>query len=230
MLLAFSEDRPRASIRELASEIGVPLSTAYRYVSLLREVGLLEEASTGSYQVGARIQALARASERVDTLAQLARPAMEELTATLGETTMLVRVIGGAAVCVARVESARAVRLSVQTGQPLPFYTGASGKALLAAMPVARRERLLALNAAWDPQVASSLLDPEDELARIAERGWAESHGEIDEGIWACAAILAPPGEAVAALTVAGPAYRISEDARRRIREQLCATSRRLEG
>lgn len=228
MLLRFSEQRPHATISELAHEVDAPLSTAYRYVALLRELGLLEETADGTYRVGPRIQAVARASARSDTLARLARPSMEELTTALGETTMLVRVIAGAAVCVERVESIRAVRLSVQPGQPLPLYTGASGRTLLAFLPAAERDRMLASNARTDPRLEVSLPQLREELALTSERGWAESRGEIDEGIWACAVVLRLPGEPLAALSLAGPEYRIDAPRRRHIRDELLRASREL--
>jgi DNA-binding IclR family transcriptional regulator len=53
VLLAFNEHRPDATISELVAVVGVPLSTCYRYVGLLREVGLLEEAERSTYHVTA---------------------------------------------------------------------------------------------------------------------------------------------------------------------------------
>lgn len=228
MLLRFSEERPRATIGELAQEVNAPLSTAYRYVALLRELGLLEETADGTYRVGPRIQAVARASARTETLARLARPAMQHLTDTFDETTMLVRVIASSAVCIERVESMRAVRLSVQPGQPLPLYTGASGKTLLAFMPAGERDRLLDASARDDAGLRSTLPQLRAELARVAQRGWAESHGEIDDGIWACAAALPLPDEPLAVLSLAGPEYRIDRPMRERIRHQLLRTAREL--
>jgi DNA-binding IclR family transcriptional regulator len=43
VLFAFSEERPIASVKELAEEVGVPLPSAHRYIALLRETGLVAE-------------------------------------------------------------------------------------------------------------------------------------------------------------------------------------------
>lgn len=225
MLLSFSEHRPTATVQELAGAVSAPTSTAYRYVALLKELGLLEEASEGRYRVGQRIQAVADAAATQNRLARLVRPSMERLAADLRETTMLVRVIAGAAVCVEQAESDRPVRLSVQPGQPLPLHSGASGKVLLASLPDSERDRLLTLGVRADPSLAAQLPRLHEELAAVRARGWAESHGEIDEGIWACATMLHVPGEARTALSVAGPAYRLSRDRRRHIRRELVQTS-----
>ena len=51
--MSFDEYNPRATADQLAQRCGIPLSTAYRYVALLREVGLLEEASGNSAETNA---------------------------------------------------------------------------------------------------------------------------------------------------------------------------------
>ncbi len=42
-LLAFSTDRPRHSAESLSEQIGVPLSSTYRYIGILREADLIDE-------------------------------------------------------------------------------------------------------------------------------------------------------------------------------------------
>ena len=51
LLLCFDASRTRASVAELAKAAGLPLSSAYRHVALLREVGLVEEEGAGLYRV-----------------------------------------------------------------------------------------------------------------------------------------------------------------------------------
>src|SRR4051812_30590972 len=105
LLLRFSDERPAASIRELASETGVPLPTAYRYVALLREMGLVEEGDRGRYHVTPRVAPLARAAYANPGLIRIAEPVMRRLADTTRESVILVRLIGGLPVCVDRVES-----------------------------------------------------------------------------------------------------------------------------
>src|ERR1700761_9451817 len=76
VLLAFNERRPAATISELAAEVGVPLSTCYRYVGLLREVGLLDEGERASYHVTPQIMHVARAARVSNKLSKIARPAL----------------------------------------------------------------------------------------------------------------------------------------------------------
>lgn len=228
MLLSFSEQRVRASIQELAAEVSVPVSTAYRYVSLLKEMGLLEEGPRNVYHVAPRVLSLSRAMSAANTLSDIALPVMRRLAAEVDETVMLVRVIAGAAVCVEHVESSHPVRLSVRPGQPLPLYAGASGKSLLAHLPEEQRENVLLARAQSDPAFADRLPAFRRELVKIAERGWTSSHAEIDEGIWACSAAIRHPEGAAATLSTAGPAYRIDEARQAWITERLLPAAAEL--
>src|SRR6476620_6862413 len=59
-LLAFDEHHPSWTVPGLASHLGVPQSTMYRYIALLREVGLVDSAGGGEY----RLTEIGRASCR----------------------------------------------------------------------------------------------------------------------------------------------------------------------
>lgn len=49
------------------------------------------------------------------------------------------------------------------------------------------------------------------ELEEIRASGFAVSQGEVDEGVWACAAAVWRRGHLVGALSVVAPAYRTDE-------------------
>lgn len=221
VLLGFSEQHPYATIQEIAAQADVPQSTAYRYVSLLRELGLLEEGPSATFHVAPRIIGVANAASAANPLARMARPVMRELVAKIDETVFMVRAIGGYAVCVELVEAGRAVRLSMQPGHSLPLHAGASGKTLLAFMPDFEREAILQARLKDQPALGAETEALRTELDAIATRRWASSFGEIDEGIWACAVPVLDGERAVATLSTAGPAYRISEADQERIARLL---------
>ncbi|MBN9010881.1 MAG: helix-turn-helix domain-containing protein, partial [Rhizobiales bacterium] len=62
VLLCFSIDRPFWTVPDLSRALDVSLSTMYRYVALLREVGLLEPVADNAYRLTGRIMGLARAA------------------------------------------------------------------------------------------------------------------------------------------------------------------------
>ena len=205
LMLAFSADRNTLTAREMAAATGIALPSVYRYITLLRETGLLAGDERGSYRLSARLIGLARAAEAAESLIDVADPVMNRLAADTQETVILVRLIGRSAVCVHRVESAQRLRISFEPGQPLPLYRGASARLLLSGLaPEIRREYLAPL-AERDQQAAARL---EEQIVVAGQRGWAVSEEEIDKGIWAASAPVMQGKRMVAVLTVPSPLVR----------------------
>ena len=208
LLLAFSERRWEASVAELAATIGTPIATTYRYVALLKELQLLEEGRAGHYHLTSQVMPLARAAQLANDLVRLAKPAMEEAAAELGETVMLFQQFGDAAVCADRVECDRAMRFTFEPGSSMPLGEGASGKMLLALLPETERERrLAAIIERRGPGVR-------DELKHALANRFTVASGEIDEGVWACSVPVQPSGRRPTVLSLAGPAARITTESR----------------
>ena len=208
IMLAFSTERHTQSARDLSRATGIPLPSVYRYVALLRDMGLLVGDERGLYHLSARLSALARAAETAETLIDLADPVMRKLSAATGETVILVRLLGHSAVCVHRIESRHNLRTSYEPGQPLSLERGASARLLLAGMAAEARRDYLAPLAARDPAAAARL---EKQAVLAGERGWAVSEQEIDDGVWAAAAAVRDRTGIVAALSVPSPLVRAPE-------------------
>src|SRR6201982_2852066 len=120
LMLTFSADENTLTARQLAERTGIALPSVYRYITLLRETGLLAGDERGSYRLSARLIGLARAAEAAESIIDIAAPGIRDLAAQTGETVFLVRLIGRSAVCVHRVQSAQRLRISFEAGQPLP--------------------------------------------------------------------------------------------------------------
>jgi DNA-binding IclR family transcriptional regulator len=230
MLLSFDVAHPRASTAELAARLGVPMSSIYRYVSLFRELDLLEEDEDGSaLQLTPRILPVARAALNVQDYVRVARPHLEALSEDAGETVMLMRESGSSAVCVWSVVSPHALRLDFGVGHTFAFGSGATTKVMLAAMSPEMRGRHLDARSRVDSDFAHRRAKVEAEIAETAARGWATSEEEIEPGVWACAAGVSLDGHDPIAVTVAGPKFRISTRRRRQIVDGACASARAIE-
>jgi DNA-binding IclR family transcriptional regulator len=234
LLAYFEPSRPAATMGTLSRAINAPKSTAYRYVSLLREFGFLMEIEGGQYALGPRALGMARAAQAAIDYAPLARPVMERLSAATGETVFLLRRVGDHAICIGREDPPSPARFFLELGTAVPLHEGASPKLLLAHLAPREREAYLARHRA-------KKLDAE--LARIAKAGVGITTDEITPGVWACAAPVMQEGKVIAAISVAGLAFRI--DRARRvafealvreaaaevsagIEERQCPTPRRL--
>jgi len=219
LLLAFSEESPTQSVQEMATALDVPVSSAYRYVSLLREFGLLEEAEFGGYRVSLRAVGLARAARAgAAGLSDIAHPVVQELARETGETALVIRRLGQAVVAVDIEESEKPVRLTFERGILMSLNRGSAARLLLAALTPKERADYYAFlrTVESDPE-----LPAEEELAEIAEQGWTESFGQVSDGIWGCAAAITVNRRVVAALSVAGPLFRLDEEHRARIVEAV---------
>ena len=205
LLDQFSTERPTHTVEGLSEAIGVPRSTVYRLVSLLKAYELLEQAGESKYQLGPKAIMMGYVARSTVDLADVWRPGLEQLAGESRETALVLRRIGDAAVCVDRVECDHPVRLSFDVGKAMPLHTGAGAKVLLSGSPAELRDRYL--EAAVPPGQRARL---RAELESIAVRGWGESHAEVDPGIWAVAApILADRDGRCLAISVAVPEYRL---------------------
>ncbi len=216
LLLHFDESHVGASVAELATATGQPLSSVYRHVALLRELGLLEQGRRGQYHVSARVYGLTRAADAAGGLIVRARPVLHRLAALTGETAVLVRLLGDAAVAVDQVESNPPIRLAYSPGRTMPLTAGAPAKMLLASLPASSRTAYLDRLSNLDAAFARRRADWNKELTTARQQDWAESFGEVDRGLWGVSAPIRLGGHVVAALSLAGPLDRLDDSGRRK--------------
>jgi hypothetical protein len=129
LMLSFTVERPLLTVADLAAELGFPKSSVYRYVALLRELGMLEETSDGLHRVTLRLLPLARAALAAASTdpTQVAHGFIERVAAETGETTLLMQRVAHHVVAVDIVESPHAVRLAFERGTPMTLHTAANG-------------------------------------------------------------------------------------------------------
>lgn len=224
MLQAFSPQRHSLTARDLAESTGIPLPSMYRYIALLREMGLLVGDDRGTYHLSVRLISLARAAEAAESIIEFADPVMRNLATECGETVILVRLIARTPVCVHRVESAHHLRATFEPGQPLPLDRGASSRILLASLaPHARQDYLRLVQGS--PEAAAWL---EEAVAEAAKCGWAVSEEEIDRGVWAASAAVTDGRSIIAALTVPSPLVRAPKELQDHLLAQVRAAAQEL--
>jgi DNA-binding IclR family transcriptional regulator len=214
LIAYFEASRPLASIETLSRAINVPKSTAYRYVSLLREFGFLVEVPGGQYSLGPRAMGMARAAQAAVSYLEVARPAMEQLSHTAGETVFLLRRVGDHAVCLGRCDPVHPVRIFLEIGTAVPLHVGASPKLLLASLSERERESYLTRIVGQDRELKTRLAALREDLVQIRTKGYAITVDEITPGVWACAAPIVETGQVIAVMSVAGPAFRLDRGRR----------------
>jgi DNA-binding IclR family transcriptional regulator len=231
ILSLFSEVAPVLSVPEIASQLNLPISTAYRHVSALKQQGLIDDAGApGTYRLGTKILELARSVLR-KSLQEIARPAMTRLTEKTGETVILSGLHREQGICLERVEGHHALRVSYERGAIFPLHAGASGKALAAFLPAERLEEIIA-QAPLERFSETTITNPDtlrDELAEIRKRGIAYSDGEVlPETYGVAAPILTSSGSVVAVLSISAPSHRMQGKNRNAVAKLVAAAAREI--
>ncbi|KAB1146881.1 IclR family transcriptional regulator [Streptomyces luteolifulvus] len=208
--------RGEAGVSEVAAEIDVHKSTAFRLLGALEARGLVEQtAERGKYRLGFGIVRLAGAvTGRLD-ITQQGRPVCERLAEEIGETVNIAVLQEHYAVNLYQVRGPGAVGTHNWVGQLTPLHATSSGKILLAHLPA--EERAQTLTASGMRKLTAHTLTArarlEKDLAEAVARGYAVTLEEFEIGLHAVAApIRSRDGEVVAALSASGPAYRFTEE------------------
>lgn len=207
--------RGEAGVSEVAAEIDVHKSTAFRLLGALEGRGLVEQAADrGKYRLGFGLIPLAGAvSDRLD-VTQQGRAICRRLAEEMGETINVAVLQEHWAVNVDQARGPSTVATHNWIGRLTPLHCTSSGKVLLAHIGAEHRAALLAASGmprlTADTVTTAPALDAE--LARVRDDGHAVAVEEYEVGLNAVAApILDRAGEMIAALSVSGPSYRLDE-------------------
>lgn len=202
-----------AGVTEVGLELGVHKSTAFRLLAVLESRGFVEQAvERGTYRLGFAVVRLAGAATAQLDLARASSRTCERLAAELGDTVNVAVIDQGWAINISQVRGAASVASQNWVGQRTPLHASSSGKVLLAfAPPDVRSTALAAALERFTPFtiVSASVLD--DALVRVRVEGWACTQEEYEIGLNAVAApVRGADGSVLAALSAAGPAYRLA--------------------
>ncbi|MGH9244834.1 MAG: IclR family transcriptional regulator [Acidimicrobiales bacterium] len=210
----FTLDTPEWTTTEAARACNLPVPTVHRILTALRRHGYVSRDDfTKRFRLGSAALELGRDARASDDLRTVSIRVLERLAVETEETVLLTALnhARNQSVCLERVESHNALRLSVEPGRQMPLHAGASQKALLAWM---REDEIEAMLAEKLEQLCdSTITDPaalREELEAIRKRGWATSYEETNLGLWGIAiTLLDGNGDVVAAVGLAGPRLRL---------------------
>lgn len=194
------------TLSELMLLTRMPKPTLHRTLALFEEAGLvMREPGGRAYAVGPRLGRLAMDVLRNDHVATRRRVILGRLVQTVGETCNLATLRRGEVVYLDRVEADWPLRLHLPVGAALPAHCSASGKLLLAFMPAAERDHVLASLPLprFTPRTITDRQLLAGELDRIRATGYAVDNEEYVVGV-ACVAVPVrdASGHAVAAVAI----------------------------
>jgi DNA-binding IclR family transcriptional regulator len=224
--------RGEAGVTEIAAELDVHKSTAFRLVGALENRQLVEQVSDrGKYRLGFGIIRLAGATTASLDITREGQPVCERLAVELDETVNLAVLDTGAATNITQSYGTAAVTTRNWIGQRTPLHATSSGKVLLAWADDQVLEAALDTLERYTPNTITSRSKLLAELELTRDRGWASTNEELEVGLNAVAApIRGTGGVVVAAVSVSGPAYRLTVDSFPSITEKLCVGADEISG
>jgi DNA-binding IclR family transcriptional regulator len=213
VLEVLGESDAPLSLAEICQRIGLHKSTAHRSLMVLERSALIERTLENRFRLGLKLYELGnRAVEQIDLRARV-HPFFRRLATQVGETVHLSVLQKTSVVYLDKVEPNRRVCMSSKTGSSNPVYCTSMGKAMLAFQPEETIEQIVA-KIRFVRHTPKTLCTREallKALERIRRRGYAIDDEEIELGVRCVGApIFDENHRAIAAVSVSGPASRIT--------------------
>ena len=206
LLDCFIADPGPHSLIELSRRVRLGLPTTLRLIRTLEEAGYVRQAAdTKRYRLSWKMLQLQDVTSSILDYADLARPHLEELAETVGETTGMAVLDGAELRLAIRVSSTRIISANLPPGSLFPPHATAMGKVLLAGLdPTVVRE--LAVRRPFErftPTTVTCVDDLLAELELIGAQGYGSSNQEWEPGLRSLAApVHTRDGRVVAAVCI----------------------------
>jgi IclR family pca regulon transcriptional regulator len=204
VIRAFDGDHAEMTLSDLARRTGLTRATSRRFLLTLVELGYVKTDGR-LFSLTARVLELGFSYLSALSLPEIAQPHLEQLAASIHESTSASVLDGTDIVYVARVPTRRIMSVRINIGTRFPAYATSMGRVLLAGL---NEEELDAHLAGIDfegltSHTVTSRKALEEELARVRKQGWAMVDQELEEGLRSIAApIRHGTGVVLAAINV----------------------------
>jgi len=217
---------------EIADHLAIPKSSLSQLMKNLVGRGYVAYSPADKlYQLGDRLDELARRKSHMRDLGALAQPTLERLTKETQESAFLNVRQGSSAKLVAREIGPQALVTILELGAIVPLHRTAAGRAILAFLPRRTQEDYLA-NADFEcltSKTVSNAAELRKRLDEVEREGICVAQDEFILGVTGVSVpVRLDNGEALASLTISMPSVRFDPDARRTIAAILTRESRLL--
>ncbi len=201
-------------VTEVAAELDVHKSTAFRLVSTLEARGLVEQTGErGKYRLGVGLLRLAGATTARLDVVQESRSICKALAATTGETVNIAVLAGSSALYLDQVAGSSTLQPHNWVGQHIPLHATSNGKVLLSGVPIDQLDQVLHELPALTRMTLTRRSALKQELDRVREQGYAVAVDELEEGLTAAAApVRNAHDDVIASVSCSGPTFRLGPD------------------
>ncbi len=198
-------------LSQLAESSGLPVPTIHRLVRTLVDCGYVRQLPNRRYSLGPKLIRLGESATRL--IGAWSRPHLAEVVKTTGETANMALLDDTMAVYVSQVPSEHSMRMFTEVGRRVHTHCTGVGKALLMQLSDNAVRQMVA-RTGMPAQTAFTMTDPEALIADLElsrHRGYALDDGEQEIGV-RCFAVPVPEAPTPTAISVSGPAGRVTID------------------
>jgi len=191
ILECFSSDHPELTLSEIAEQLSITSSAAYRFVVTLEREGYLIKRKT-SYRLAPRVMDLGYRYLASQDIYDIARIPADELRSETGFTVHVSVLEGTEIVYVYRALSDRSMVSNVPVGSRLPAFSTTMGRVLLSDLPEEDLDRRFEgyVFERMSPHAPSSLDELKPILKADRERGYVAQSSHLATGTFSIAAPL----------------------------------------
>ena len=216
ILEILSTQGPDLSLGEISDKLELHKSTAHRLIMVLERHKFIERNSvSGRYRLGLKLFELGTKAVSQLDLRERARPFLERLVLETSETVHLCVLDDSEVVYLDKIEPERSVRMACSVGRRNPIHCTAVGKAIMAYLPAGEVEAIIRRHGmkAMTANTITNFFELKKELSAIKQRGYSIDDEEIEEGVRCVGCVVRNfSGEPLAAISVSGPAFRVTQE------------------
>lgn len=232
-IIEYLSDAGSAPFSQIVRDLGLPNSSGHQLLqtALSRRFVDFDE-HTRMFRLGSRIWEVAQNYSVSEDLVSIAKPFMDELTASTKETVQLARLDGLNNIYLAISESPHVMKLVSSVGGKLPAHTTGLGKVLLAGLDDEEIDARLE-GVELERFTSRTITDHaalKKELSKVRRQGFGEDEEEYVVG---CRCIAMPvrdtQGTVISALSVSVPTPRYTPAGARTVSAELSAAVRKIE-
>ncbi|HXS99030.1 MAG TPA: IclR family transcriptional regulator [Candidatus Limnocylindrales bacterium] len=225
ILDAVAKSAQPVSLADLTELLQIDRSSVFRLANTLKRRGFLTISSRGKdYILGPSIWRLSRQYDWSSVLITISHEYLKKLAATTNETAHLAVREGKHALFIDHATATHVIVVAGQTGESVPLYCTAHGKALLADCRPSDMKGIFGSRAlqSYTPRTITSF----EELAKccmeIKRLGYATDEAEYQEGMrCVAAAVRDKDGAVIASIGISAPMIRFP-------RERFATTARQV--
>ncbi len=217
---------------EVLETSDLPKATLYRLVQTLTQQSLLSfDPDRQTYALGLRLVRLAHTAWSQSSLAPIARPHLDGLSADLGETVHLAQLDTAQVLYVDKRNARQPVEMFSGAGKVGPAYCTGIGKAMLAFLDAPRLDTALGQQSfhKFTDATITNATALREELQTIRACGYAFDREEHEPGIICVAVpVLAASGRVLGGISVTGPTSRMTLTALAALAPKLKETAAKI--